>query len=75
MKIFEYSTVDTTANGFSENTADDGSIAGQLTFSLQEDSFQDTDSDDVLTLATNYRRQQPPGLTANIALVWYTVEL
>lgn len=67
--ILEYSTVDTTANGFSENTADDGSVAGQLTFSLQEDSFQDTDNDDVLDVGSEVTVGNiPPGLTANITL-------
>ncbi|OGL31889.1 hypothetical protein A3F64_00595, partial [Candidatus Saccharibacteria bacterium RIFCSPHIGHO2_12_FULL_42_8] len=67
--VLQYSTVDIVANGFNENTADDGSIAGQIAFSLQGDSFQDTDNDDVLDVGSEVTVGNiPPGLTANIVL-------
>ncbi len=56
-------------NGFTEVVANDGSVDGQIVFTLTGDTFQDIDNDDVLDIGTEVIVNGiPAGLTGSIAL-------
>lgn len=62
-------TLTYSGSGYTEHSANDGSVSGSIVSTITEDIFQDTDTDNILDVGSEVTvGNVPSGLTSQISL-------